>query len=53
VGAWAVVFITINHIYFIFSEEPGLEKRFGEPYRLYKSSVPRWLPRLNLRSGKK
>jgi protein-S-isoprenylcysteine O-methyltransferase Ste14 len=46
VGIWACVFIMINHAYFILSEEPGLEKRFGEPYRVYKNSVPRWVPRL-------
>ena len=45
-GVWAGVFIIINHIYFILSEEPGLEKRFGESYRIYKKSVPRWIPRL-------
>ncbi len=38
---WVCVFILINHIYFMFSEEPGLETRFGEPYRLYKANVPR------------
>jgi hypothetical protein len=26
------------------SEEPGLEARFGESYRVYKQQVPRWLP---------
>jgi len=46
VGIWAGLFIVINHVYFIFSEEPGLEKRFGEPYRIYKKNVPRWVPRL-------
>ncbi len=35
----------LNTFYFIFSEEPGLEKRFGEEYREYKRNVPRWLPR--------
>ncbi len=35
----------LNTVYFIFSEEPGLEKRFGEEYREYKRNVPRWLPR--------
>jgi protein-S-isoprenylcysteine O-methyltransferase Ste14 len=43
---WAGIFILVNHIYFVLSEEPGLEQRFGEPYRVYKSSVPRWIPRL-------
>jgi protein-S-isoprenylcysteine O-methyltransferase Ste14 len=28
-------------------EEPGLEKRFGQDYQAYKTSVPRWLPRLS------
>lgn len=41
----ALTFFLINHIYFIVSEEPGLEKRFGESYRQYKARVPRWLPR--------
>ncbi len=44
---WAVLVFVINTVYFIFSEEPGLEKRFGEEYRKYKRNVPRWLPRLN------
>lgn len=46
VGIWAGVFIIINHVYFVFLEEPGLEERFGEPYRLYKDNIPRWVPRL-------
>jgi protein-S-isoprenylcysteine O-methyltransferase Ste14 len=46
-GGWAGLFVLINHLYFVFSEEPGLEKRFGEPYRVYKDNVPRWVPRLN------
>ena len=43
---WVVFFFTLNHVYFIVSEEPGLEKRFGESYRQYKQHVPRWIPRL-------
>jgi len=46
IGTWAGLFILINHVYFIFSEEPGLEKRFGETYLNYKANVPRWIPRL-------
>jgi protein-S-isoprenylcysteine O-methyltransferase Ste14 len=42
---WAAAFFAINTIYFIASEEPGLERRFGEEYREYKANVPRWLPR--------
>lgn len=42
---WAATFITLNHVYFLLSEEPGLERRFGEPYAEYKRTVPRWIPR--------
>jgi protein-S-isoprenylcysteine O-methyltransferase Ste14 len=42
---WALIFFLINHIYFISSEEPGLERRFGQQYLDYKSKVPRWVPR--------
>ena len=45
VGIWAATFIAINQIYFMISEEPGLEKRFGAAYIEYKSAVPRWVPR--------
>ncbi len=45
IGIWAVCFFLINTIYFILSEEPGLEKRFGAEYREYKQNVPRWIPR--------
>lgn len=45
IALWAGIFMLVNHIYFIVSEEPGLEKRFGERYLEYKASVPRWIPR--------
>jgi protein-S-isoprenylcysteine O-methyltransferase Ste14 len=45
-GIWVFVFLCINHIYFVLSEEPGLERRFEESYRVYKTNVPRWVPRL-------
>ncbi len=46
IGIWASVFILINQLYFVLLEEPGLEQRFGDSYRAYKASVPRWIPRL-------
>ena len=53
VGIWAVSFLLINHVYFVLSEEPGLERRFGASYRAYKASVPRWIPRIGALSGRK
>jgi protein-S-isoprenylcysteine O-methyltransferase Ste14 len=45
-AAWLAVFFAANAIYFPLSEEPGLARRFGADYALYKANVPRWLPRL-------
>ncbi|NNE25965.1 MAG: isoprenylcysteine carboxylmethyltransferase family protein [Saprospiraceae bacterium] len=42
---WAAIFFIINNTYFIYSEEPGLEKKFGKAYTNYKNNVPRWIPR--------
>ena len=44
---WMLIFIVANMIYFPLSEEPGLEKRFGETYLRYKENVPRWIPRFS------
>ena len=44
-GLIALLFFAINHVYY-FSEEPGLEKRFGQEYLVYKNNVPRWFPRI-------
>jgi protein-S-isoprenylcysteine O-methyltransferase Ste14 len=51
IGLWFLFFLVINHAYFILSEEPGLEKRFGKAYRTYRAVVPRWLPRMRVRKG--
>ena len=42
---WVAVFFLLNTAYFSRFEEPGLERRFGEDYRHYRSNVPRWIPR--------
>jgi protein-S-isoprenylcysteine O-methyltransferase Ste14 len=41
-----ILFFIVNHIYFVYSEEPGLIRRFGNDYIEYKQNVPRWIPRL-------
>lgn len=41
-----VIVVAINAIYIPLSEEPGLVKRFGEEYEVYRRNVPRWIPRL-------
>ena len=46
-GAWMLTFFVFNQIHFLIFEEPNLESRFGEEYRVYKSHVPRWIPRLS------
>jgi protein-S-isoprenylcysteine O-methyltransferase Ste14 len=45
VTLWTIAFIVVNLVYIPVSEEPGLEDRFGDRYRLYKRNVPRWIPR--------
>lgn len=36
----------VTHLYVTSFEEPELEKRYGEHYEEYKTTVPRWIPRL-------
>ncbi len=48
IAFWSILFFLFNHLYFIFSEEPGLAKRFGQEYHEYKQNAPRWIPRLKL-----
>ena len=43
---WAGLFLLINLIYIPLLEEPGLEARFGDEYRLYCRNVRRFIPRL-------
>jgi protein-S-isoprenylcysteine O-methyltransferase Ste14 len=41
----AILFL-IFHCVAVRVEEPGLEKRFGNSYVVYKRTVGRWIPRL-------
>jgi protein-S-isoprenylcysteine O-methyltransferase Ste14 len=44
-AVWCAVFFAINWAFFVLHEEPRLERRFGDEYRAYKRTVPRWIPR--------
>ena len=46
----AVVFLCF-HLFVVLYEEPTLRDKFGDSYRQYCDSVPRWLPRLE-KAGK-
>jgi protein-S-isoprenylcysteine O-methyltransferase Ste14 len=46
IAVWLAAFATANVIYMPLSEEPGLERRFGDEYRAYKRAVPAWIPRV-------
>jgi protein-S-isoprenylcysteine O-methyltransferase Ste14 len=35
----------LAHLFALFYEEPTLETRFGDSYRAYKRTTPRWIPR--------
>lgn len=46
---YAVIFLLATHVFVVLYEEPTLARLFGEPYLRYRSTVPRWLPRLGRR----
>jgi protein-S-isoprenylcysteine O-methyltransferase Ste14 len=33
------------HLFVVLYEEPALRRQFGDSYRRYRESVPRWIPR--------
>ena len=43
---YACIFVIANVIYFSFSEEPALIRRYGDEYQKYLTNVPRWIPRI-------
>ena len=47
IGVWAAAVFAVNAVYIPLIEEPGLARRFGGDYELYKEHVPRWVPRLS------
>jgi protein-S-isoprenylcysteine O-methyltransferase Ste14 len=45
VWIYILALVVVAHLFVCCWEEPDLERRFGESYRAYKRSVPRWIPR--------
>lgn len=41
----AFAMLAVAHLVAVLYEEPSLERRFGEPYRAYRRTTPRWIPR--------
>lgn len=44
-GTYAVVVAGLFHLFVLVVEEPILRRKFGEGYRSYLATVPRWIPR--------
>ncbi len=44
-------FVAVKTIWFKYSEEPSMERRFGQAYVQYKNNVSRWVPRLSPYQG--
>ncbi len=45
-AVWFGLVAALNAVYMPLVEEPGLVRRYGADYELYRASVPRWLPRM-------
>jgi protein-S-isoprenylcysteine O-methyltransferase Ste14 len=45
-AAWLASVVVVNALYLPLVEEPGLRRRYGDEYELYRANVPRWVPRL-------
>lgn len=41
---FALLILSICHLFVTLYEEPILKQQFGEPYQRYFSTVPRWIP---------
>ncbi|HKW56677.1 MAG TPA: isoprenylcysteine carboxylmethyltransferase family protein [Candidatus Acidoferrum sp.] len=47
---WAAGFLLAAGLFVLLVEEPSLKRKFGEEYEAYCRQVPRWLPRLRVKS---
>ena len=44
-GAYAVVFLVLAHLFVVLWEEPALARTFGADYEAYRRRTGRWAPR--------
>ena len=44
---WLICWARIGHLMVVNYEEPQLEIRFGEGWKIYCLKVPRWVPRMS------
>ena len=44
---YTFLILFVFHLFVVLYEEPALKKKFGNSYKEYIDSVPRWLPKLN------
>ena len=42
---FGLAWIFVVHLFVVYVEEPGLRRRFGEPYDAYCKATRRWVPR--------
>lgn len=49
---YAVLLWMFFHLFVVYYEEPTLKKKFGVSYENYCTTVPRWIPRLHLKTKK-
>jgi protein-S-isoprenylcysteine O-methyltransferase Ste14 len=45
---YAIFVVLVFHLFVTCYEEPVLKRKFGDSYKDYFISVPRWIPQLNL-----
>ena len=51
IAIYAIVLILGFHLRVTIYEEPWLEAQFGEAWRVYKNTVPRWLPSIKAKGS--
>lgn len=49
---YALLVFSLFFAFVVFYEEPVLKRKFGESYMVYRTEVPRWIPRLTGRKTK-